>query len=75
MAVDLNKLLATIEAASRVYNVAISLAEDFAKAFNKNDRDALRERMMELREQNDEGFERLQAQLAGVMQEGGINGQ
>ena len=74
MAVDLNKLLATIEAASRVYQVAISLAEDAAIALDKNDRDALRIRMMELREQNEEGFDRLQVKLARIMQEGEING-
>jgi hypothetical protein len=75
MAVDLNKLLATIEAASRVYEVAKSLVEDAAILLGKNDQDALRVRMMELREQNEEGFERLQAKLAQLMQEGGINGQ
>lgn len=74
MAVNLNKLLSTIEAASRVYQVAISLAEDAAMALGKNEQDALRARMMELREQNEEGFERLQAKLAHLMQEGGING-
>lgn len=75
MAVDLNKLLATIEAASRVYEVAKSLAEDAAIALGKNDQDALRIRMMELREQNEEGFDRLQAKLARIMQEGGNDGQ
>lgn len=75
MAVDLHKLLATIEAASRVYEIAKSLAEDAATALGKNDQGALRVRMMELREQNEEGFERLQDKLARLIKEGGNDGQ
>lgn len=74
MTFDLNKLLSTIEAASRVYNVAVSLAEDAALTISPADQAVLRERLMELREQNEEGFDRLQAKLLKVMNEGGING-
>ena len=75
MAVDFHKLLATIEAASRVYEIAKSLAEDVATALGKNDQGALRVRMMELREQNEKGFYRLQDKLARLIKEGGNDGQ
>jgi hypothetical protein len=74
MAVDFNKLLATIEAASRVFNVAISLAEDTALALGKSEQAMLRTRLMELREQNEEGFDRLQVKLARIIKEHGSVG-
>jgi hypothetical protein len=70
MSFDVTKLLSTIEAATRVARVAVALAEDVAESFSPADQDTLRVRLMELREQNEEGFERLQAKLAKLIAEG-----
>lgn len=74
MPFDLNKLLGTIEAASRVYNAVVSLTEDAALIISPADQGLLRNRLMELREQNEEGFDRLQAKLLKLMNEDGIDG-
>ena len=74
MALDLNKLMATIEAATRVARVAVALAEEVAESFSPADQDTLRVRLIELREQNEEGFERLQAKLAKLIDEGRSDG-
>ncbi len=67
MAFDINKLMATIEAATRVARVAVSLAEEVAEALSPADQSTLHARLIELREQNEEGFERLQTKLAKWM--------
>ena len=74
MGFNLNKLLATIEAASRVYNTAVSVAEDAALTLGTADQGTLRVRLIELREQNEEGFDRLQRKLALLIKEGNQNG-
>ena len=74
MAFDLNKLMATIEAATRVARVAVALAEEVAESFSPADQDTLRVRLMELREQNEEGFNRLQVKLAILAAEAKADG-
>lgn len=67
---DLNRILATIEAAQRVYASVVALAEDAAQALSTSDQGELRNKLMDLREQNEEGFARLDAKLAAAIAKG-----
>lgn len=70
MRADLNKILATIEAAQRVYATVLSLAETAALAMSKDDQQELRRKLMELRAENEEGFPRLDRKLADLIEKG-----
>jgi hypothetical protein len=71
MAVDLQKLLSVVEAASHVFRAAMEVAGDAAMAADPTvDQVELKARLMALREQNEQGFERLQGKLEAIIAAG-----
>lgn len=71
MAFDLEKLLSTVEAASRAYKIVTELVSDAALTLSNEDQGALRIRLIALREENEKGFRSLDDRLAALIVQGG----
>jgi polyhydroxyalkanoate synthesis regulator protein len=74
MAFDVHKLLSTIEATERVARSAMALVDDVLENFSPADQVTLRSRLVELREEREKDFERLQGKLAKLMLQESNNG-
>lgn len=67
MAFDAGKLIDTIETAMRIAHTVVTLAEDTVEALSPADQSEFRRRLIELRAENEAGFDRLQAKLAKLI--------
>jgi hypothetical protein len=74
VAVDLEKLLATVEAASRLGRIATDLISDASEGFSEADQSALRAVIRKLRAENQKGFLSLDGKLAALIAQGGEGG-
>ena len=71
MGFDLEKLLATVEAASRLGRIVTDIISDASETLSETDQGALRERLIDLRAENEKGFRSLDDKLAALIREGG----
>lgn len=68
--IDIEKLLAAVETAGAAFRAALDIVEDAAAVVAPADQAELSARLADLRIQNDEGHERLQAKLAAIIAKG-----
>ena len=71
MAFDLEKLVSSVDVLSRAYTVFRDLISEASETLSDADQGALRERLIDLRAENEKGFLALDEKLAALIRKGG----